>query len=125
MRILVVEDNDSTRFWLSQSLTADGHDVYGVSDAEAALRRLWQERFDLVITDYRMPGMSGLELVAIVRSCFGGQVRTIGMSASADCRRGFLDAGADFYFEKPIDYPQLLLRLGKLQRDQEWPTIAR
>lgn len=60
--ILIVEDESSTAWALAEGLSDDGFTIDTFPSAEEALRWLRQGRSDLVITDYRLPGMSGLEL---------------------------------------------------------------
>lgn len=61
-RILVAEDHDSVRDYVTRGLTSFGHEVVGVADGGAALARLQQERFDLLLTDIVMPVMDGIAL---------------------------------------------------------------
>jgi signal transduction histidine kinase/two-component SAPR family response regulator len=62
LRILVVEDNENTRKILCEVLTKFGHLAKGVSSAEVALHELEVNKFDVLLTDVRLPGISGLEL---------------------------------------------------------------
>ncbi|MBK8230239.1 MAG: sigma-54-dependent Fis family transcriptional regulator [Candidatus Eisenbacteria bacterium] len=66
-RILVVDDEESMRRFLSILLEKDGHQVAVASGGEEALGRIQAESFDVLVTDLKMPGMSGLELLAKVR----------------------------------------------------------
>jgi DNA-binding NtrC family response regulator len=68
MRILIVDDEGSLLLTLVANLELEGFDVVGAADAGAALRLVREEHFDLVLTDIRMPGMSGLELFRSIRS---------------------------------------------------------
>ena len=67
-RVLVVEDEESVRVTLSANLELDGFDVLEAESAEHALTLLGQESVDLVFSDVRMPGMSGVELLRRLRS---------------------------------------------------------
>jgi Response regulator containing CheY-like receiver, AAA-type ATPase, and DNA-binding domains len=68
-RILIVDDEASIRALLGQHLQQEGHEVTLAADGSAGLEALGKAEFDLVLTDVRMPGMSGLELLAeIVRT---------------------------------------------------------
>lgn len=62
-RILVVDDSELARRLVADVLAREGHAVADAPDGEQALVRLGQEPFDLVITDFMMPGMLGDELV--------------------------------------------------------------
>src|SRR5262245_3608826 len=68
MRILIVDDEGSLLLTLLANLELEGFDVVGAHDAGAALQLLHEQSFDLVLTDIRMPGMSGLELYRAIRS---------------------------------------------------------
>jgi DNA-binding NtrC family response regulator len=67
-RILVADDDAVIRKGLQRILSAEGYDVETVSNGRAALDRLEQERFKLLVTDLKMPGMSGLEVLESIRT---------------------------------------------------------
>jgi len=66
-RILVVDDQELMRDSLAGTLVREGHEVVACNDGPAAALRLQGARFDVLITDVKMPKMSGLELLAEVR----------------------------------------------------------
>ncbi|MCK4606329.1 MAG: response regulator [candidate division Zixibacteria bacterium] len=66
LRILVVDDDDQIREILKDMLTIDGHTATTCPDGYSALETIEKQSFDLVITDLGMPGMSGLEMAAVV-----------------------------------------------------------
>jgi two-component system response regulator (stage 0 sporulation protein F) len=66
-RILIVEDENATAWALAESLQEDGHETTTVSSAEDALEVLRGRGADLVITDLRLPGMSGSQLARRLR----------------------------------------------------------
>jgi two-component system cell cycle response regulator CpdR len=61
-KILLAEDDDSMRGFLSTALRRAGHDVQDYADGEGALQALEREVFDLLLTDIVMPGLDGIEL---------------------------------------------------------------
>ncbi len=71
-RILVVDDEPAVREMVTRALRDDGHEVVSVADGRVALGRASQGDIDLVITNSRMPGMSGAELIAILSDRFPG-----------------------------------------------------
>src|SRR5215469_6464821 len=71
--ILLVDDDESFATSLSLLLTMDNHRVEVVGDGETALTRYGERKFDLVITDFQMPGMSGLELARLIKGHFPQQ----------------------------------------------------
>lgn len=66
MNILLVEDSDEVSCITVEYLNELGHQAVAVTDAEEALARLKKERFDAVMTDIRLPGISGIELTRSV-----------------------------------------------------------
>ena len=66
-RVLVVDDDDVGRLALSICLASSGYEPTEASDGMEALIRLQTGAYALVITDYRMPGLNGIELMQIVR----------------------------------------------------------
>jgi CheY-like chemotaxis protein len=67
LRLLVVDDDPEVRATVAQMLSEAGHAVDAVSSGRSALAALGTETFDLVVSDYLMPGMSGAELIAQAR----------------------------------------------------------
>lgn len=65
--ILVVDDEALVREAMQRLLEHDGYEVEAFSDGQSVLKRLQERKFDLVITDFSMPNMSGDELVARIR----------------------------------------------------------
>jgi len=62
MRVLYVEDNDDVRELITELLAEEGLDVHACESAEAALQAFGDDRFDFVLTDVSLPGLSGTEL---------------------------------------------------------------
>ena len=66
-KVLVVDDDPSFRELLTDLLETVGYDVWTAQDGLAGLDALYNGPFDLILTDYRMPGMTGLEMAAFMR----------------------------------------------------------
>ena len=113
-RILVVDDEEGVRSFLAEALADEGHAVTEAADGDAAAEWLRREAFDLMITDLRMPGLDGLELVRIARTK-RPEMRVIVLTA-----HGTLDSAAEvrqagaLYLEKPLESPAMLRRLAAL-----------
>ncbi|UCF67138.1 MAG: response regulator [Acidobacteriota bacterium] len=67
VRLLFAEDDDLVRDVFVEALRMNGHDVVAVRDGDHAARRIETDRFDLVVTDLSMPGLSGFELAGLVK----------------------------------------------------------
>ena len=112
--ILLVEDEAYVRDSLTEVLEERGFRVSAEASGDAALRLLGRTRFDLILTDLRMAGMDGLELVRRVRSD-GGDVPIVVLtghgtvSSAVDCVR----AGASDYLLKPADPDRLVASIGQ------------
>jgi CheY-like chemotaxis protein len=65
--VLVIDDDPALRVMLDKALTSAGHDVTTVENGEAALEMLAREHFDLLIIDYMLPGITGLDVLKMAR----------------------------------------------------------
>lgn len=102
-RILVVEDTNSTALLILRLLGERGHVVRHVTDGAQALQRLAAEPFDLVVTDWRMPVLDGLELLRRIRERMPVPPPIVMQTALTDeaSRETAALAGADEYLAKP------------------------
>jgi two-component system, OmpR family, KDP operon response regulator KdpE len=110
-RILVVDDDPQIRRVLKVTLSGQGFEVDDARDGDAALEKLREARFDLVLLDINMPGMSGLDVCRAVR---GTSEIAIIMLTVRDNERDTveaLDAGADDYVTKPFKPSELSARI--------------
>jgi DNA-binding NtrC family response regulator len=107
--ILVVDDEKSQREILEMILSDEGYDVTTASSGEAALKFVADRRFDLVLTDLKMTGMSGLDLLKELTN-FDKSIIVILLTAhgSVDSAVDALRLGAFDYLQKPYDREKLL-----------------
>lgn len=115
--MLVAEDDGALRAVIVRGLEEAGYVVDGVGDGREALSYLDTYEYELAVLDWRMPEMSGVELVAELRRR-GNALPVLLLTARdlpADRVEG-LDAGADDYLVKPFDFSELLARLRALRR---------
>lgn len=105
-RILIVDDEEDITWGISKCLDKTNHsfDVHCVSTGDQALEILRKFRFDLVVSDIRMPGRSGLELLLDIRKQYP-QTKIIIMTAygSQEIRERAEKRGSFFYIEKPFE----------------------
>lgn len=122
-RILLVEDEDEIRDLILLYLQREGHLVDAVADGEQAATKLDGNDYHLVILDWMLPGMSGLDLTRYVRSNPSFDKRPILFVTAKvepeDVAEG-LNAGADDYLTKPFDTLVLMARVNALLRRQDW-----
>jgi len=105
-RILVVEDDDVVRTSVAESLQALGHRVTQAANGAEALGQLGQERPELMITDYLMPGMTGLELMLQARGLYPGLPMII-VTGYADMKAIEEVLGQDILLRKPFQLAEL------------------
>ena len=110
-RILVVDDDPQIRRVMRVTLTGQGYEVDDAKSGDAALEKLREQRFDLVLLDMNMPGMSGLEVCHAIRSQSEMAVIMLTVRDSEEDKVAALDAGADDYVTKPYNAPELMARI--------------
>jgi cyclic di-GMP phosphodiesterase len=118
-QILIVEDDDITRELLEHTLVESGFDVLTACDGVEALEKLRDSACRLVISDWDMPRMNGLELChEIRRGEFAGYIYVILVTSndSPQATVEGLTAGADDFIKKPFDATELVVRVRTGQR---------
>jgi two-component system response regulator MprA len=126
-RILVVDDEPAVQQALSRAFALERYEVALAGDGVEALDALAAERFDAVVLDVTMPGLSGLEVCRRMRAS-GDRIPVLMLTArdAIDDRVAGLDAGADDYLVKPFALRELLARVRALLRrrtDDDTPVI--
>jgi CheY-like chemotaxis protein len=110
-RMLVVDDDPRNLYVLTSSLEQNGAQVFKALNGRKALTLLGREKIDLVFMDIMMPEMNGYEAIKAIRSDAAlKNLPIIALTAKAlkDDRKKCLDAGADDYLSKPVDYEVLI-----------------
>lgn len=106
--ILVVEDELLINQLITDGLTSAGHSCVSALDGTQALSHLNQRKFDLVILDVMLPGISGFELIKYIHDT---PVIFVTAKNRLDDRLWGLDLGAEDYITKPFEMPELLARV--------------
>src|SRR5215210_3014729 len=117
MRILVIEDEERLARLISRVLTEEGYAVETEANGRQALLRALADEFDLLIVDWMLPEVSGVQLVRRLRAAeVGTPVIMLTARDQIEDRVEGLDAGANDYLPKPFAFPELLARVRALTR---------
>ena len=117
-RVLIVDDDEIVRKILHQILRRFPLDIQEAEDGQQGLALFFQEPFDLIITDYRMPQMDGL---AMLKQCRQKFPELLCIVISGECPEGMDQIENVHFLQKPLDVGLLvrllthLLNLGKTQ----------
>jgi DNA-binding NtrC family response regulator len=113
-RILVADDDESLRRVIEFRLRQEGHEVKTVPDGARALELLKSERFDLLLSDMKMPGLDGLELLTLALE-LDREIKVILITAYATVQQAVeaVKLGAFDYITKPFEQEELSLTIQK------------
>jgi two-component system OmpR family response regulator len=117
MRILVVEDEEHLANLVAEVLAREGHAAETVLDGRTALARALSEDYDLLVVDWMLPDLDGVQVVKRLRAAdVRVPVLMLTARSQVEDRVEGLDAGADDYLPKPFAFPELLARVRALAR---------
>lgn len=128
MNALVVEDDPIARVVLEATLRKLGHESTAVADGQAAWELLQRQPHRLIISDWMMPRLDGLELCRRVRGRGGDYVSFIlltGQTATVQNRTAAVEAGVDDFLSKPVNADELWMRLRVASRILEFTRQVR
>ena len=129
VKILAAEDDPVARAVLRQALLRLGHDVIEARDGEEAWAQFEREPVRVVVSDWLMPRLDGLDLCRRVRARLGGEyvyfILLTSSDASEDNQRTAADAGVDDFLTKPLDLGELWPRLRVAERILRYTTQVR
>jgi two-component system response regulator MprA len=114
--ILVIEDDERILQFLRRGLMYEGYRVDTAEDGQGGLRIARETPPDLVILDWMLPGMDGLEVCQRLRAASDVPILMLTAKDTVADRVDGLDAGADDYLIKPFDFDELLARIRALLR---------
>ena len=115
-RVLIIEDDEAILTFLRRGLAYDGYDVETAKDGQTGLLLARDTPPDIVVLDWMLPGLDGLEVCRRLRA--GGPVPILMLTArdTVNDRVQGLDAGSDDYMVKPFNLDELLARIRALLR---------
>ena len=127
-RILVIEDDQEMRSLLKDFFEEEGFEIHSVSNGSEAFRILVRELFDLVITDIRMPGLTGLDILPGIKKLQPeAPIIVITAFGSEEVHRRAIERGATAYLEKPLHFHELKTMIheiisskAKNRGDEKW-----
>jgi DNA-binding NtrC family response regulator len=121
MRILVVDDEKIKRVTLADDLVTQGHDVVTAEDGNQALERLQAGPFDVVVTDLKMPGIDGLELLKRIKQGPTAPIQVILMTAygSIPVAVEAVKLGAFDFLTKPFRNEDIFPLLARIERKHQ------
>jgi two-component system, OmpR family, response regulator MprA len=115
-KILVIEDDERILQFLRRGLVFEGYRVATAEDGPSGLESAREDPPDMIILDWMLPGMDGLEVCRRLHTAESGPILMLtAKDAIADRVEG-LDAGADDYLVKPFEFEELLARIRALLR---------
>jgi DNA-binding NtrC family response regulator len=126
LRILVVDDEAAQRELIGGFLRKQGHEILLAAGGAEALARVRETQVDLVLSDFKMPGMSGVDLLQGVKAV-NPEIPFILMTAYGTVEtavQAMKDGAAD-YLTKPLDLEELLLRIGRVSEQMRLQTAVR
>jgi len=115
-RILVIEDEERIAAFLKRGLIYEGYKVEVAHDGTLGLEMAREQPPDLVILDWMLPGLDGLEVCRRLRAASDVPILMLTAKEDVQDRVLGLDAGADDYLVKPFDFAELLARIRALFR---------
>jgi DNA-binding NtrC family response regulator len=120
MKILVADDEEIKRITLADDLATQGHDVVAVGDGAEALQELQRGRFDVVVTDLKMPKIDGLELLKQIKSGPWSDMEVILMTAygSIPVAVEAVKLGAFDFLTKPFRNEDIFPLLARIERNR-------
>jgi DNA-binding NtrC family response regulator len=117
-KLLLVEDERIVRITVRDALLRAGYRVTEFADGTSALRAAEAERFDIVLTDIRLPGLDGITLFRRIRQIHSDSaVLLFTAHAELEDAVAVMREGARDYIQKPFEMDELLLKLGRIRQE--------
>lgn len=115
LSILIVEDGQSQREMLRDFLLAEGHNVAEAENGEKAIETVLNNHFDLILLDYKMPGMDGLEVLKEIKH-INPEIDVVIITAYGTIETAVeaIKVGAIDYITKPVELDELLILVNRV-----------
>ena len=107
-RVLIVEDDDTARDMLAAILVQAGYNVHTANDGQGALMEMKRRHFDVVVTDYHMPRLNGMELLSLCRIVWPDTPVVIVSGDPDNISDMAIHQGAQAWIHKPFEASRLL-----------------
>jgi len=117
IKLLLLEDDVQLSEIIAEYLEENGCDVTHVRDGQEAMDKIYEERFDLLLLDVKVPFMNGFDLLSKIRKD-GNETPAIFLTSlnSIDDLSKAFEAGCDDYLKKPFELKELLLRIKTISK---------
>ena len=118
--VLIVDDEEATRDLVCEELTEVGYVSDVASNADDALVKLKTYNFDLALLDIKLPGMSGMDLLKIIRECYR-MIKIVMMTGVDDLDTAVeaMKLGASDYIVKPFTYEKLIVSINTVLKNKK------
>ncbi|MBW3110927.1 response regulator transcription factor [Bacillus sp. MCCB 382] len=121
-RILIAEDEEVLRMLMVDTLEDEGHELDEAADGQEAIDHIMENEYDLILLDYMMPLLTGLEVIKRVRNSPGKSTVKI-MMVSAKSQQTdkdlVLKSGADYFIAKPYSPAELVQRIEDILNEED------
>ena len=114
--VLVVDDETPITEMLFQALSKAGYTCHTAANGEQALSVMAENHFDVVLTDIRMPGMNGVDLLKKIKAAYDSDVMVMTGFTEDYNYESIVTAGASDFIQKPISFKELTIRLKRVLR---------
>jgi CheY-like chemotaxis protein len=119
-KVLVVDDEEPMRKLIVALLSEKGHECITANNGAEAVNKVYQNKFDAVITDIAMPEMDGLTLTKTLLSIYPNlPIMVMTGYASEYSPESVITAGARDFVEKPFSFDEIILRFNKMMYDHQ------
>jgi len=121
MKILAIDDEQDLLELLKVFLTSEGHEYVGVLSGQEGLKKIKDEKFDIVILDLAMPDFSGVDVIdALIKDGLMGKQKVVIFTASSATEKEFtplLEKGVYSVIKKPLDFDNLSEHIKKIESE--------